>query len=67
MHLWVLVLICGVAVGVKNGISNARAQDSDARWFRIVGGSRAAKREFPFIASLQNSVCSIQKSTGPDF
>ena len=47
--------------GVSNGVSNSRAQDDDARWFRIVGGSRAEKREFPFIASLQNSVCSIQK------
>ena len=64
MYLRVLVLICVVSIGlkdVKNGISNAIAHNSDAKWFRIVGGSRAAKREFPFIASLQNTVCSIPK------
>ena len=64
MLLGVIFLICEVAMGlegVRNGVSNARDKDNDARWFRIVGGSRAEKREFPFIASLQNSVCSIQK------
>ena len=64
MLLGLIFLICEVAMGlegVRNGTSNARAQDYDSRWFRIVGGSRAEKREFPFIASLQNSVCSIKK------
>ena len=61
MRLGSIFLICELAMGlegVRNGISNARDKDNDARWFRIVGGSRAEKREFPFIASLQNSVCS---------
>ena len=64
MLLGVIFLICEVAIGLKgvsNGVSNARPQDYDSRWFRIVGGSKAEKREFPFLASLQNSVCSIQK------
>ena len=66
MLLGLIFLICEVAMGlegVRNGISNARDKDNDARWFRIVGGSKAEKESSHLLLHFRTRCAQYKKYT----